>query len=84
VVHKATRGKWAVDRIKAIIALGGDWTLGEVSEILLLDSETLRNYIKLFEKGGVKELMNDATKTVFSKDQLRELKQHLAENTYLT
>jgi hypothetical protein len=55
-VHKATRDQWVADRIKAMIALGGDWTLEEISEILLLDSETLRNYTKLFEKGRVKEL----------------------------
>jgi len=87
LVHKATRDKWAADRIKTIIALGGGWTLEEVSEILLLDTETLRNYIKLFEKGGVEELTQRHYKGSFSKlteKELKELKAHLSEVTYLT
>lgn len=87
IVHRATRDKWAADRIKAIIALGGGWTLEEVSEILLLDTETLRTYIKLFEKGGVEELTQRHYKGKFSRlseKEHKELKHHLLENTYLT
>jgi hypothetical protein len=29
VVRKSTRDQWVADRIKAIIALGGDWMLEE-------------------------------------------------------
>lgn len=87
VVHRATRDKWAADRIKAIIALGGDWTLEEVSEILLLDTETLRNYIKLFEKGGIHELTqrhHKGSSCKLSVNELTALKQHLTEITYLS
>lgn len=81
------RDKWAADRIKAIIALGGDWSLEEVSEVLLLDTETLRNYIKLYEKGGLKELTERHYKGSLgklSKKEQKELKEHLSEVTYLS
>jgi len=55
--HKTLKEKWAADRLKAIISLGNGWTLEEVAEILLLDIETLRNYIKAFESGGVEALV---------------------------
>jgi transposase len=87
VVHKLTRDKWAADRIKALIALGGGWTLEEVSEILLLDTETLRNYIKLYEKGGVEELTQRHYKGSvgkLSEIEREELKAHLSETTYLS
>jgi transposase len=88
ITHKATKEKWAADRIKTIIALGsGKWSLEEVSEILLLDEETLRNYIKLFEQGGVEELTQRHHKGSVAKlsaQELQELKKHLSEVTYCT
>jgi transposase len=87
VVHKLTRDKWAADRIKALLALGGGWTLEEVSEILLLDTETLRNYIKLYQQGGVEELTQRHYKGSvgkLSEIEREELKAHLSEITYLS
>jgi transposase len=87
VIHKLTRDKWAADRIKALLALGGGWTLEEVSEILLLDTETLRNYIKLYQKGGVEELTQRHYKGSvgkLSELEREELKAHLSEITYLS
>ena len=84
-IHKVTKEKWAADRIKAIISLGSGWTLEEVAEILLLDTEILRNYIKLFRDGGVPRLT--LYKGSFSKltdEELTALKAHLSEVTYLT
>jgi len=87
VIHKGTRDKWAADRIKAIIALGREWSVEEVSEILLVDSETLRNYLKLFKEGGIAELTQRHYKGSDSKltqIELAELKQHLSDITYLS
>ena len=86
-IHKLTKEKWAADRIKAIISLGSGWTLEEVADILLLDTETLRNYIKLFCDGGVPRLTDRLYKGSFSKltdEELTALKAHLTEVTYLT
>jgi transposase len=86
-IHKGTSDKWAADRIKAIIALGGDWSLEEVSEVLLLDTETLRNYIRLYGRGGLEELTKRRYKgsaSKLSEQQQKELKEHLCEVTYLS
>ena len=86
-VHKLTKEKWAADRIKAIISLGSGWTFEEVAEILLLDDQTLRNYVKLFREGGVERLTSRLFKGSFSKlsnEELKQLKAHLTEVTYLT
>ena len=86
-IHRLTKEKWAADRIKAIVLLGTEWTLEEVAEALFLDTETLRNYIKLFRDGGVPSLTDRHYKGSFSKlndNELKELKAHLIEVTYLT
>ena len=86
-MHKSTKDKWAADRIKAIVLLGSDWSLEEVSEALLLDAETLRNYIKLFRDGGAKTLLDRHYKGSIGKlpdNELQDLKKHLMEVTYLT
>jgi len=87
VIHRGTRDKWAADRIKAIIALGGEWSVEEVAEILLLDSETLRNYLNLFKEGGIAELTQrhyKGSKAKLTQIELAELKRHLSEVTYLS
>ncbi len=45
IKHKASKKKREADRIKAIILLCTGWTIREVTEALLLDDETLRNYL---------------------------------------
>lgn len=39
------------DRIKALLAWDSGWTLTQISEVLLLDQKTIRNYRKLYEDG---------------------------------
>jgi transposase len=85
-VHRKTKERYAADRIKVIVLLGSGWTLEEVSEALLLDSETLRNYLSTFKKGGVEALLERHYKGGPAKltiEQLTSLKQHLQEVTYL-
>jgi len=86
-IHKQTKDKWAADRIKAVISLGSGWTFEEIAEILLLDDQTLRNYLKLFREGGIERLTDRLFKGSFCKlkdQELKELKAHLIEVTYLT
>ncbi len=46
--HRASKKKRDADRIKTIILLGTGWTIREISEVLLLDDETIRNYLKRY------------------------------------
>ena len=85
--HRRMSEKYAADRVKAIVLLGTEWTLEEVSEALLLDTETLRNYISLYKTGGVKKLIERHYKggpSKLSDKELKALKKYLPEVTYLT
>jgi len=86
ITHKAAKKKREADRIKAIILLGTGWTIREVVEALLLDDETIRNYLTRYKSGGLKALLNDNQKGYggkLSKSVIEQLDKHLNENTYV-
>jgi transposase len=85
--HRACKDKRAADRIKAVYSLGMGFSVEDVVSILMLDEETLRNYVKRYQAGGINALITDHYLGSFSKlsaIQLRELTAHLEHNTYLT
>lgn len=55
--HRKERDKRAAYKINAVILLGSGWSLEQVSQALLLDEETLRNYVGRYKAGGVKKLL---------------------------
>ena len=57
VAHKAERNKKSAYRLNAIILLGSGWKIAQVKEALLLDDETLRNYVRKYQEGGIQELL---------------------------
>lgn len=84
--HRGSKKKREADRIKAIILLGTGWTIREVAEALLLDDETIRNYVKRYKNGGFKALLKDSHKGYggkLSSSETERLDTHLNENTYL-
>ncbi len=60
--HRAAKKKRDADCIKAIILLGTGWTAIKVAEALLLDDETVRNYIKRYKSGELDALLHDSYK----------------------
>lgn len=67
--------------------MGLGFSVKDVVEILMLDEETLRNYVKRYQSGGIKALIADHYQGSVSKlstIQLNELETHLEQNTYLT
>lgn len=85
--HRACKDKRAADRIKAVYSLGMGFSVEDVVSILMLDEETLRNYVKRYQAGGINALITDHYLGSFSKlstIQLEELTAHLEQNTYLT
>jgi transposase len=85
--HRACKDKRAADRIKAIYSLGTGFSVEDVVKILMLDEETLRNYVKRYQTGGINALITDHYMGSFSKlsaIQLLELNRHLEQTTYLT
>ena len=57
VAHRSEHYKRSAYKINAVILLGSDWTLQQVKEALLLDEETLRNYIKAYQMHGLEGLL---------------------------
>lgn len=85
--HRACKDKRAADGIKAIYSLGTGFSVEDVVKILMLDEETLRNYVKRYQTGGINALITDHYMGSFSKlsaAQLHDLNTHLEQNTYLT
>jgi transposase len=58
IAHKSESYKRSAYKINAIILLGTGWKLKEVKEALLLDEETLRDYVKRYQSGGIEELIS--------------------------
>lgn len=84
--HKATRKKREADRIKAIILPGTGWTIRAVAEALLIDDETIRNYLNRYKTGELNALLNDNYKGYSGKllkPEIEQLDSHLNENIYL-
>ena len=74
VAHREAKNKRSAYRINAMILLGQGWTVTQVAEALLLDEGTIRNYIRRYQQGGIKDL---------SQAQLTALDEHLQVHTYL-
>jgi len=87
MAHKSIQDKRYVYRINAVILLGTGWSYDEAAEALLLDEATLRNYVKIYQEGGVEALSANNYKgssAKLSTEQRIEFDTHLQENTYLT
>jgi transposase len=85
--HRACKEKRTADRVKAVYLLGTGWPAEEVVEVLMLDEETLRDYVKRYQRGGTDELLSEHYKgsaCKLSVVHLNELDLHLKEKTYLT
>ena len=87
LAHKAAKNKADAYRINTVILLGSGWSLEDVSEVLLLDEETLRNYVNHYKLGGLDKLLKYNYKggiSLLSVKWLMLLTQELDKNIYLT
>jgi transposase len=85
--HKLEKDGRKKDRIKCIVLLNDGWSYAKISEALLVDDQTLRNYWHEYKVGGLKSLLSfhyAGRPRILSKIEYEELEAHLAENTYLT
>lgn len=85
--HRSTKDKRAADRIKAIYSLAVGYSAKEIADILMIDDETLRNYVKRYQEGGVKALLANNHKgsgAHLSEMELKELELHVKSNNYLS
>ena len=85
IAHRTTKNKRKAYRINALLLLGLGWTYAEVSEALLLNRDTLRDYITRYKSGGLKALLKDKHQGSSGKLSGREIKElcvHLEEKLY--
>jgi transposase len=87
IAHRCESNKRAAYKINAVILLGSGWKLKQVKEALLLDDETLRNYVSSYQKGGVDELIKTQHKgkePYLTEAQYNTLMSELDESIHLT
>lgn len=85
--HRLEKSKSKAYRINAVILLGTGWTVKQVSEALLLDEDTLSNYIKKYKEGGFSRLLktlHHGSKPLLNQAQMAELCDELDQNMHLT
>ena len=57
--HRAAKNKKDADKIKAVYLLSRGKTPQEIAEVLMLDIDTIGNYRKRYEAGGVSGLLKN-------------------------
>ena len=85
--HRKMREKRQADRLKAVILLGSGWGAEQVAEALLIDADSVRNYFKRYQQGGIPRLLSMAYRGGegwLSGEQLIELDVHLQQVLYLS
>ena len=58
--HRRTRDQREADRIKAVVSLASGWPAAQVAEVLLIDSNTVRNHFRRYQQGGLPGLLHMA------------------------
>lgn len=58
--HRRTRDQREADRIKAVVSLASGWSAEQVAEVLLVDSNTVRNHFRRYQQGGLPGLLQMA------------------------
>ena len=84
--HRLEHNKRFADRIKTILLLDRGWSSREVAEALFIDESTVRRYWKVYEVGGLEELIEDGYTggtTKLALYQEKELATHLQDYIYL-
>lgn len=85
--HKKCRERRFADRLKAILMLNSGYTFGEVAEILLMNDDTVRSYLEIFNTEGADGLLKDlytGGSPLLSMGQQNLLSAHLEQRTYIS
>lgn len=86
IAHRTAKKKKDADRIKAILYLARGWTPVLVAEALFIDDETVRNYLKRYQSGGIQALLRTDYKGFLGKlsdEEIKLLDSQLQQETYL-
>lgn len=84
-IHRKAKDKREADKIKTVLLLNQGYSYQQIAEILLLDDETIRRYIDIYQTQGLEALQTDhyagglCQLSVFEQQQLQE---HLQNKIY--
>jgi transposase len=81
--HRQCKVKRYADRIKAIVLLNSGYSFEQIADILIMDDDTIRRYLRIYQEEGVKGLMRDlyvGSKPWLYKQELEQLESHLQNN----
>jgi len=87
VEHRKCKVKRYADRMKAILLLNSGYSFQQTADILLMDDDTVRRYLNIYEQEGVQGLMIDlyvGSSPLLYENELMDLENHLEEHTYLS
>ena len=87
--HKTSKqvSAYTAYRIHVIILLGMGMAPAEVSEIILLNEDTVRTYFEKYITGGLAKLLETScqgSNKKLTKEQIRQLQEELDNNIHLT
>lgn len=85
--HRKCKVKRYADRMKSILLLNTGYSYEQVSEILLMDDDTIRRYLNIYEQEGVQGLMRDlyvGSSPLLYENEIIQLTSHLELHTYLS
>lgn len=87
VLHKSFKDKKIADRIKCILLLDNGYSEDEIKQILLMSIRSIKRYKEIYRLNGVVELLTlnyKAYSGKLSKEQEKELKEHIRNNIFKT
>jgi transposase len=85
--HRQCKVKRYADRIKAIVLLNSGYSFEQIAEILLMDDDTIRRYLRIYQEEGVKGLMRDlyvGSNPWLNESQLRQLEAIVDEYVHIS
>jgi transposase len=86
-LYRTIHSRKEADRVKAVVSLATDWSVSHVTEILLLEENTVRSYFDKYVHGGEEELLEFnyvGRQLTLTEKQEKTLSRHLDANVYLS
>lgn len=85
--HRQCKVKRYADRIKAIVLLNSGYSFEQIADILMMDDDTIRRYLRIYQEEGVKGLMRDlyvGSIAWLNETQLKELEAVVEEYVHIS
>jgi len=85
VVEKKIKSAKALKRVQAFKLMYAGWKYGKIADFLSVTNNTLSNWIKIYNKGGVSALLMFQYKggqSKLNKTQLSELKKEVSKGSF--